>query len=342
MADRDPLSTPAAISALVATGIILAAAGIAALIRLLPWMLDPSIAWSTLAPFAKSLLSVGFEAALLTGWPVGWALATQRLVERGEARVLASLGERPFRTVGRLVPQASGFAAILVASSLVLARDARAPGRVVNALLEEGRAACALAEARTARPSTKGVPFVSATWVCAGGTPRLVGRAPVSAAVFTAEDASVSDDLRRIELTRARLGFPLAAGEGASASRVHLRVGELVLRGLAPWARASSLPPVLRAAVVGISALVAAWSAAMAILGARRRRIGGVAAAAIGASGPLTALAALRALELRVPEVAPGGWLVLVALVPAVTVAAVLGAAVIVTALPEARGADSK
>jgi hypothetical protein len=342
-ADRDPLSPPAAISALVATAIILAAVGIAALVRLLPWVLDPSIAWTTLAPFAKSLLSVGFEAALLTGWPVGWALATQRLVERGEARVLASLGERPLRTVGRLAPQALGFAAILVASSLVLARDARAPGRVVNALLTEGRAACAAAQARADRPSTKGVPFVSATWVCAGGTPRLVGRSPISAAVFTAEDASVSDDLRRIDLTRARLGFAIASGAGSeSPPTVRLRVDELVLRGLAPWARASSLPPVLRAAVVAASAIAAAWCAAILILRARRRRIGGVAAAAIGATGPLTAIAALRALELRVPEVAPGGWLVLFALVPALAAAAVLVAAAIVTALPEARGADSK
>jgi len=35
---------------------------------------------------ARSLVAVAVEAALLTGWPVGWALATARLVERGEAR----------------------------------------------------------------------------------------------------------------------------------------------------------------------------------------------------------------------------------------------------------------
>jgi hypothetical protein len=56
----------------------------------------------------------------------------------------------------------------------------------------------------------------------------------------------------------------------------------------------------------------------------------------------LAALATLRALELRVPETSPGLWLLLFGLVPVVTVFAVIVAAALVTALPEARGADSK
>jgi hypothetical protein len=299
-------------------------------------VLDPGIPWSTLAPFAKSLLAVAFEAALLTGWPAGWALATQRLVERGEARVLASLGEPPHRTVVRLLPQAVVFGAVLVASSTVLAREAAAPGRVVNALLTEGRSACASGIARGAAPSAKGVPFVSATWLCAQGTPRLVGRAPIGGVVFTAEDARVSDDLRRIELERARMELP--AGDRS----VRVRVDALVLRGLSPWARASSLPPIVRAAVVVTSALATAAGAALGILRGRRRRVSGVTAAAIGASGPLAALAMLRALELRVPDAAPVGWLFLFALVPLVAFLTVTAVAAAVTALPERRAADSK
>jgi hypothetical protein len=307
------------------------------------WVLDPSIDRRALAPFAKSLFAVACEAALVIGWPVGWALATQRLVERGEARVLAALGERPSRTVARLVPQGIVLGAILVTTSLVLAREAAAPGRVIRALLAQGRTTCASATA----PTTKGVPFVSVTWLCAGrasqgadperGAPRLVGRAPVSGVVFTAEDASVSDDLRRIELARARIGLPISPD-----STVRLRTRELVLRGLAPWARASALPPFLRAAIVTSAAFGSAWAAAIAILRGRRRRVSGVAAAAIGAAGPLAALALLRALELRVPEVAGGGWLVLLALVPCGSLLAVLAAAALVTALPEGPGADSK
>ncbi|MBX3263603.1 MAG: hypothetical protein KF782_28285 [Labilithrix sp.] len=333
---RDPLALPALVVAASATALILGAALIGATIRLLPWALDPTIPWSTLAPFAKSLLVVAFEAALMTGWPVGWALAAQRLVERGEARVLASLGESPRRTVGRLLPQALLLGGLLVSSSTVLGRDAVAPGKVVNALLADGRASCAPG-------ATRGVPFVSATWLCpprqgADTPPRLVGRAPLGGVVFTAEDARVSDDLRRIELAGARLTLPT----GSSATTVRVRVDTLVLRGLSPWARASSLPPALRAVVVTGSSLVAGGAAATVILRARRRRIGGVAAAAIGAAGPLAALVALRALELRVPETSPGGWLALFSLVPLAALVAVLVAAALVTALPERRGADSK
>ena len=333
---RDPLALPAALAAASATALILGAALIGATIRLLPWALDPTIPWSTLAPFAKSLLAVAFEAALMTGWPVGWSLATQRLVERGEARVLASLGESPERTVGRLLPHALLLGAMLVMSSTVLGRDAVAPGKVVNALLADGRASCALG-------ATHGVPFVSATWLCpprhaADAPPRLVGRAPLGGVVFTAEDARVSDDLRRIELAGARLTLPT----GEPATSVQVRVGTLVLRGLSPWARASSLPPALRAAVVTGSSLVAGCAAAAILLRARRRRIGGVGAAAVGAAGPLAALVALRALELRVPESAPGAWLLLFALVPPAALVAVFVAAALVTALPERRRADSK
>jgi len=80
-----------------------------------------------LAPFARSLLAVAVEAAVLTGWPVGWALAAARLVERGEAGVLASLGEAPWQTVTRLLPQAALFVAILGFTSVALGRDAAAP-----------------------------------------------------------------------------------------------------------------------------------------------------------------------------------------------------------------------
>ncbi len=323
------MASPAAMRVFGATAVVLIAALVGATIRLLPWALDPAIAWGTLAPFAKSLLAVAFEAALMIGWPVGWALATQRLVERGEARVLASLGERPERTVARLLPQGLGFAAVLVVSSLSLGREAAAPGRVVNALLAEGRASCTPA----GPAETHGIPFVSVTWLC-HDRPRLVGRAPLGNVVFTADDARVSDDLRGIELVGARLALP-------GSTPVRVRVDTLVLRGLAPWARASALPPLLRALLVTSSALLAGCAAAAAILRARRR-IGGVVATTIGAAGALAALVALRALELRAPEQASGAWLVLFALVPVAALVAVLGVATLVAALPERRRADSK
>jgi hypothetical protein len=331
----DPIAPSAARMAVAATALVLSAALIGAAVRLLPWVLDPQIPWATLAPFAKSLLAVAVEAAILTGWPVGWALAAQRLSERGEARVLASLGESPERTLVRLAPQAALFALILAGTSALLGREAAAPGRVVNALLMEGRAACIPGK-------THGVPFVSATWLCTEREPRLVGRAPIGGVVFTATNAKVSDDLRRIELDDARLALPMSGG-GPGVVRVQTE--NLVLRGLAPWARASAVPPALRALVVTLSAIVAGAAAALAILRVRRRRIGTVAASAIGAAGPLGALAALRGLELRVPELGEpyhGLFLALLLLVPLVSLGAVVASAAVVTLLPEARRTDSK
>ena len=338
----DPIAPVALRGAAVASLLVLLAALVGAAVRLLPWVLDPSIPWATLAPFARSLLAIAIEAAILTGWPVGWAIATARLVERGEARVLASVGERPVQTLLRLAPQALLFTIMLAVTSLALGRDAAAPGRIVGALLAEGRAACGRSQdASEAAPATHAVPFVAATWLCAPSGARLVGRAPIGGVVFTAMGAHVSDDLRRIDLEDARLALPASTkAEASLAVRIH--VGTLTMRGLAPWAQASSVPPWLRALVVTFSGLVASSAAVFALLELRRRRVGTVAAVAIGAAGPLAALGALRGLELRVPEVASGGWLFAFILVPMAAVAAVAAAATIATLLPVARRAGTK
>ncbi len=335
----DPIAPVALRGALVASLLVLLAALVGAAVRLLPWVLDPTIPWATLAPFARSLLAVAVEAAVLTGWPVGWALAAARLVERGEARVLASLGERPSHTLLRLAPQAAVFVALLAFTSVALGRDAAAPGRIVGALLAEGRAAC---DVPVEAPATHAVPFVSATWLCAqGSAPRLAGRTPIGGLLFTATGASVSDDLRRIDLDDARLAVAASTKDEPNLTfRVHVRT--LTLRGLAPFAQASSLPPWLRALVVTTSGLAAASAAVFALLELRRRRVGTVAAVAIGAAGPLAALGALRGLELRVPEVASGGWLFAFVLVPIAAVLAVAAAAALAALLPVARRTGTK
>ena len=340
----DPIAPVALRGAMVASLLVLIAALVGAAVRLLPWVLDPSIPWATLAPFARSLLSVAIEAAILTGWPVGWALAAARLVERGEARVLASLGETPSQTLLRLAPQTVVFVLLLGFTSVALGRDAAAPGRIVGALLAEGRSACETPRERErATPATHAVPFVAATWLCAPGGARLVGRTPVGGLVFTATGARVSDDLRRIDLEDARLALPASTGPKAEANltfRVH--VGTLTLRGLAPWAQASSIPPFVRAIVVTASAVAAASAAVFALLKLRRRRVGSVAAVAVGAAGPLAALGALRGLELRVPEVPSGGWLLAFVLVPLAAILAVALTSALAALLPVARRSGTK
>src|SRR5215469_9509650 len=97
-----PLPRLARTTAIVASLAIALAGFVAGAVRVLPWLLDPAVPWPTAAPFARGLAAVAIEAALLVGWPVGWALACFRYVESGEARVLLTLGERPSGTVLRL------------------------------------------------------------------------------------------------------------------------------------------------------------------------------------------------------------------------------------------------
>ena len=100
--------------------------------RVLPWLLDPRVPWRVAVPFGRAVASVAVEAAVLVGWPIGWALATFALCERGEARVLATLGERPARTAARLAPMALLFGTIVAGASLAGGRDASEPGRVLG------------------------------------------------------------------------------------------------------------------------------------------------------------------------------------------------------------------
>ncbi len=326
----DPIALAALRRATVATLLVLLAALAGATTQVLPWALDPSIPWIALAPFARSLFEVALEAAILTGWSVGWALAAARLVSRGEANVLASLGEAPWQTLRRLAPQGALFVVLLAATSTALGRDAAAPGRIVRALVKDGRSACSDAMDR-ATPRTLAVPFVGATWLCGPGGPRLVGKAPLGNLVFSAADARVTDDLRRIDLDDARLMLPGAPG-GSFALRLH--VGALRLGGLAPLAQASALPPALRALIMVLAGAGASSAAVLCLLVRRRPRGGSVAAAVVGVSGPLAALVMLRGLERRVPEVASGGWLLAFVLVPVVSVVAVFVVVAVVGVLP--------
>ena len=286
-----PLSTPAWQAALLASAVLAIAALGAGTVRLLPWLFDPAVPWRVAAPFARGLASVAIESALLVGWPVGWSLASVRLAESGEARVLQALGERPMKSVSRLLPQAVLFGAAIGSMSLVWGRDANEPGRVATELIAQARTSCAAASARGLAPKTYAVPFTDLTWLCApNAPPRLVGSAPgaLAGTTFTATDASIAADFRAIALSEARLVLPTNP-----VARVH--VESLTLRGLAPWTHASTLSPFVRAILFALSGASIAWLAALAALhGAVKSRVGAIA---VGAAGPLAALGLLRVLE---------------------------------------------
>jgi hypothetical protein len=319
-----PLPRLARATAIVASLAIALAGFVAGAVRVLPWLLDPAVPWPTAAPFARGLAAVALEAALLVGWPVGWALACFRYVESGEARVLLTLGERPGGTVLRLAPQGAVFALVLAAVSLVYGSDARSPGRVATELLADARVSCAAATT----PASYAVPFTDFTWLCASGSkPRLVGSAPaLGGAVVTATGARIAGDFRAIDLDDARVLFP---GKPPTL----IRVASLSLHGMAPWARASTLPAALRAVLLALTAWACASLAAWAVL--RRAAINRLVALALGAAGPLVALGLLRLLERADAHAA------LFALVPVAAAAACTSAAAGLTRLRRGKRAAS-
>jgi hypothetical protein len=263
--------------ALLACGVLVVAGGAGAVVRLLPWFFAVPV--HVAVPFARGLVSLAFEVSLCVGWPVGWALATLGFVESGEARVLALLGERPLRTLLRLVPQALGFAVVVVLASFPW--ESRMPGRLVGELMARGRSGCAEVTIASSLP----IPFTELAWVCAPGrTPRLVGKVPRG--VFTARSARVADDLGWVELTEVRLQLSGEVPVRVGASRV--RIG-----GISPWP--TSLAPWVHAGISASSAIAAAFVSVLVVLrgGARGRAW----ALLVGASGPLAALGVLRGLE---------------------------------------------
>ncbi len=322
-----PLPRLARATAIVASLALALAGFVAGAVRVLPWVLDPAVPWPTAAPFARGLAAVALEAALLVGWPVGWALACFRYVESGEARVLLTLGERPSGTVLRLAPQGAVFALALAAVSLVYGSDVRAPGRVATELLADARVSCAAATS----PASYAVPFTDFTWLCASGAagaePRLVGSAPaLGGAIVTATGARIAGDFRAIDLDDARVLFP-------GKPPMVIRVASLSLHGMAPWARASTLPAALRAVLLALTAWACASLAAWAVL--RRAAVNRLVALALGAMGPLVALGLLRLLE----RADARAWLF--ALVPLAAAAACTSAAAGLTRLRRVKRAAS-
>jgi hypothetical protein len=310
------------VATLIAAGLALAGGAV----RLLPWLLDPEVTWRVAGPFARSLSVVALEAALAVGWPIGWALASQAFVERGEARVLALLGERPGRTTLRLLGQGLLLGVMLGGLSYASARESTEPGRVVSDLIAEGRDACGQAR----EPRTYTVPFFEATWLCGPGlVPRLAGQGPgrLGALTFTASNARVSGDLGTVDFVDAHL----ALGE----PKASLHVDTLHVQGTAPWGHASTVSPLSRALALSAAVSVAALTTAFLIVAGRDAPR--LVAWLVGASGPIVALALLRAVERGGTG---SGWAILA--VPAASFAAPCAAAWVGARLPRMWHAASK
>lgn len=269
------------LAAAVAALLVTVVAGAAGLARVLPILLDPEVPRRAARPFLLGLLALSLEVGILVGWALGFAEVAVRSRERGEARARMALGESPGRRILRLWPVLVLLSCLGAIASLAWGRDARAPGRVARALLEEGRIAC---ESKTER-SVVDVPLVRASWLCRPErAPLLVGEG--AGVDFVARELVIADDLGSLEGREVQILV-------RAASPVRLYVAEVRLGGLVPFSAPSSVPPIARALALVSAALLAAVLSTHSALRDGRRVVAWIVALA----GPAATLTALRLCE---------------------------------------------
>jgi hypothetical protein len=251
-----PLSRLAIPSVLLSVSAVLLLGVFAGAVRAMPWVVDPSVPFAVIWPFARELARVGIDVALLIGIPIGTAVAVSVYVDRGEARALLALGQAPWR-MAAFVAMPAGVGA--VAGALVALAPHPESGRFARELLDRGRAAC-LEEPSVARAVQ--VPVVGVSWLCfPGRAPWVVGAAPGlgGRARFVASAITASDHLERLELSDVGLFVPPTA----SRFEIRLRAGSARVRGLVPWAAPAGSAGTSRAIAVALAewlfALALAW-----------------------------------------------------------------------------------
>lgn len=246
---------------------------ISATVRLLPWALAPDVAWGPLGVFARGVLVVGFETALLVSLPVAWALAAASLNDQGEARACLLSGASPWMLARSTVPLGLALALVTLWPSALWGRDASAAGAVVRGLVGAAREGCDPA----LRPVSE-VPLARASWLCPPEGPARLVTSLGTSLVASVQEVRVTEDLRTLWAENVSLdvrGPPL----------VHLQAREGVLTGLPPFARAAGPSQRLRPWFVVLGAL----AGALAVMTALLRRGEARRALALGLGGASSA-----------------------------------------------------
>ncbi|HVY44859.1 MAG TPA: hypothetical protein VHB21_03230, partial [Minicystis sp.] len=153
------LALPVVRVAAVVAAAVFGAAVLAGALRLLPLLFAPGVSGAALPVLVRGAIAMAAEVALFVAPPVAWALVCARLVDRGDAAALASVGARPLAVVAAGWPAAAILAVAGAASSATWARDAAAPGRVVEALVTDAKRACADGDGDASRPRAAAVPI---------------------------------------------------------------------------------------------------------------------------------------------------------------------------------------
>ncbi len=305
-----------ALCSAVACTLVLLLALCAGLIRILPWLFAEDVPIDVIVPFAKALLSVSIETALLVGLPTGFAVGAASFVERGEALALLSLGASPLRLLTRVLPLLVLLGGIAFVSGIAWDPATDEPGRFARALIEQGRESCSTAN----KPRSVQVPMVNLTWLCfPGRTPRIAGALPRSngAAWFSAKTLRPSADLRRFDAT----DFELLSRKVRGRPEVRVRVLRAEISGLPSWGRPATLSMRLRSLLLAVTSTGLSGLVAFGVL--RVSLANRFWATALGLAGAVASLHTLHTLDgSGLPALAYAGVPVLGALAAALVLAA--------------------
>lgn len=250
---RRALNTSATRGALAGMLLVASLAGLAAWVRLLPWMFAADVPWRVLLPFGRLLAASVVEVGLLVGAPIGLLQAWHVRAQAGELTALLALGCRPARLAWSQLPSLLVCALpALVFAAWVSGTTQAAPARVLGQLVRAGEVACAGGSEPLAR-----IPVGGLVQDCDSGW--LVGALPTGAGWFATQRAAapaLGASLEGVELGRTQLFFPpsqrpTAKLLGGALGAVQIEVDQATIRGLPH-------PPVGRRGLVrGISLLLA-------------------------------------------------------------------------------------
>ncbi|MCU0655886.1 MAG: hypothetical protein MUF64_11570 [Polyangiaceae bacterium] len=158
----------------------------AGLVRLLPWLLSPSVAPRISLHFAASLALASGEVAAAAALPLGLCLAAVSLQDRGEGLALLLCGVSPWSLLARAWRPCLLVALLGLGAGELLRREVARPGAVLQSWLQAARAGCG-GRGREVQE----IPGTGASWLCDGERSVLVW-SPAPGALVQAREVLVA------------------------------------------------------------------------------------------------------------------------------------------------------
>jgi hypothetical protein len=241
----------------------------AALVRLLPWLLDPRVAWGVAGRFAWPLALTSVEAAAAVALPLGVALGASSLQDRGEGLALLLTGASPWALAARAGWVGALLAALGTAAGALASREVERSEAAVQGWIDAAREGCG-----PRRPVSE-VPGLGMSWLCEPGAEPRLTLTPAPGLVVQARQVAAAPREDAWRLSDARWSFRGPPEIDLQVTEATLALGRLPGAGRSPrrWLWAGTL--------------LGSWLLAGALLASREGRrwiavaLGGACSAAL-------------------------------------------------------------